>query len=129
MHRRVANQRRHHAHQVSSWVMKNCGSVVLEDLNVAGMVKNHHLARAISDAAMAEVGRQILYKAPWYGVGVTVADRFFASSKICSGFGAKKDRLDLSTRVYVCAHCDLVIDRDHNAGVNLARWAPALVST
>ncbi|NNN00704.1 MAG: IS200/IS605 family element transposase accessory protein TnpB [Acidimicrobiaceae bacterium] len=129
LHRRVANQRRHHAHQVSSWVMKNCGSVVLEDLNVAGMVKNHHLARAISDAAMGEVGRQIHYKAPWYGVNVTVADRFFASSKICSGCGAKKDRLDLSTRVYACEHCDLVIDRDHNAGVNLARWTPALVST
>ena len=128
LHRRVANQRRHYAHQVSSWVMKNCGSVVLEDLNVAGMVKNHHLARSISDAAMGEVGRQILYQAPWYGVEVTLADRFFASSKICSGCGTKKDRLELSTRVYVCVHCDLVIDRDHNAGVNLARWTRSVTT-
>ena len=122
MHRRVANQRRHHAHQVSAWVMKNCTSVVLEDLNVAGMVKNRRLAFAISDAAMGEVGRQILYKAPWYGVEVVVADRFFASSKTCSGCGAKKSELGLATRVYVCANCDLVIERDHNAAVNLARW-------
>lgn len=130
LHRRVANKRRHHVHQVSSWVMNNCAKVVLEDLNVAGMVKNHHLALALSDAAMGEVGRQILYKAPWYGVEVTVADRFFASSKTCSGCGEKKATLDLSTRVYVCEHCDLVIGRDHNAGVNLARWAPtALIST
>ncbi len=130
LHRRVANRRRHHAHQVTAWVMKNCTSVVLEDLNVAGMVRNHRLARSISDAAMGELGRQILYQAPWYGVEVTLADRFFASSKICSGCGAKKDRLDLSTRVYACAHCGLVIDRDHNAAVNLARWTPdANVST
>ncbi len=125
LHRRVANRRCHHAHQVTSWVMKNCTSVVLEDLNVTGMVKNHRLARSISDAAMGELGRQILYQAPWYGVEVALADRFFASSKICSGCGAKKDRLDLSTRVYDCAHCGLMIDRDHNAAVNLARWKPA----
>ncbi len=128
LHRRVANRRRHHAHQVTSWVTKNCTTVVLEDLNVAGMVRNHRLARSISDAAMGEVGRQILYQAPWYGVEVTFADRFFASSKICSGCGAKKDRLELSTRVYVCAHCDLVIDRDHNAGVNLARWTRSVTT-
>ena len=125
LHRRVANRRCHHAHQVTSWVMKNCTSVVLEDLNVTGMVKNHRLARSISDAAMGEVGRQILYQAPWYGVKVTLADRFFASSKICSGCGARKTELGLATRVYVCEHCDLVIDRDHNAAVNLARWTPA----
>lgn len=129
LHRRVANRRRHHAHQASSWVMKNCTKVVLEDLNVRGMVKNRRLALSISDAGMGEVGRQIHYKAPWYGVEVTVADRFFASSRICSGCAEKKAALDLSTRVYVCAHCDLVIDRDHNAGVNLARWQPQRVST
>ena len=128
-HRRVANRRRHHAHQVSAWVMRNCTTVVLEDLNVAGMVRNRHLARSLSDAALGEVGRQILYQAPWYGVEVTLADRFFASSKTCSGCGAGKTELGLATRVYVCAHCDLAIDRDHNAAVNLARWTPALVAT
>lgn len=124
LHRRVANKRRHHAHQVSSWVVMNCQTVVLEDLHVKGMVRNHHLARALSDAALGEVGRQITYKASWYNVEVVEADRFFASSKTCSGCGEKKDSLDLATRIYVCEHCDLVIDRDHNAAINLARWSP-----
>jgi putative transposase len=73
---------------------------------------------------MGELRRQIEYKAPWYGVEVVVASRFFASSKTCSGCGAVKSMLSLSERLYVCEYCDLTIDRDLNAAVNLARWTP-----
>ena len=98
--------------------------LVIEDLNVAGMVKNRHLSQSISDAAMAELSRQILYKATWHGVEVRVVDRFFPSSKTCSGCGLVKSDLDLSTRTYSCGTCGLVIDRDLNAAINLARWQP-----
>ncbi len=97
---------------------------VIEDLNVAGMVRNRHLARSISDAAMGELSRQLLYKARWHGVEVRVADRFFPSSKTCSGCGEVRNHLDLSTRTFECDVCGLVIDRDLNAAINLARWQP-----
>jgi putative transposase len=97
---------------------------VIEDLNVAGMVRNRRLAKSVSDAAMGELSRQLLYKARWHGVEVRVADRFFPSSKTCSGCGEVKKDLDLSTRTYSCENCGLVIDRDLNAAINLARWQP-----
>ena len=121
-HRKVANTRRHLAHQASRSLVNRCQVLVLEDLNVAGMVRNRHLARSISDAAMGELSRQLLYKAKWHGVEVRVADRFFPSSKTCSGCGEVKGDLDLSMRTYSCGDCGLVIDRDLNAAINLARW-------
>jgi putative transposase len=101
-----------------------CQVLAIEDLNVAGMVRNRHLTRSISDAAMGELSRQLLYKARWHGVEVRVADRFFPSSKTCSGCGEVRNDLDLSTRTYVCGACGLAIDRDLNAAINLARWRP-----
>jgi putative transposase len=121
-HRTVANTRRHLVHQASKALVERCQVLVIEDLNVAGMVRNRHLARAISDAAMGELFRQLLYKASWHGVEVRVADRFFPSSKTCSGCGEVKNNLDLSTRTYSCGSCSLVIERDLNAAINLARW-------
>jgi len=97
---------------------------VIEDLNVAGMVRNRRLAKSVSDAAMGELSRQFLYKARWHGVEVRVADRFFPSSKTCSGCGEVKKDLDLSTRTYSCENCGLVIDRDLNAAINLAAGNP-----
>ena len=123
-HRKVANTRRHLVHQASRSLVDRCQILVLEDLNVAGMVKNRTLARSLSDAAMGELSRQLLYKARWHGVEVRVADRFFPSSKMCSGCGVVKDDLDLSTRTYSCGACGLIIDRDLNAAINLARWRP-----
>ena len=128
-HRKVANTRRHLVHQASNALVNRCQILVLEDLNVAGMVRNRRLARSISDAAMGELSRQILYKARWHGVEVRVADRFFPSSKTCSDCGALKSDLDLSTRTYSCDACGLVIDRDLNAAINLARWQPQESST
>ena len=89
-YRKVANTRRHFVHQVSKTLVTRAQVLVIEDLNVAGMVKNRHLAKSISDAAMGELARQILYKAKWHSVEVRVADRFFPSSKICSGCGEVK---------------------------------------
>jgi putative transposase len=123
-HRKVANTRRYLVHQASRILVDQAQVLVIEDLNVAGMVRNRHLARSISDAAMGELSRQILYKARWHGVEVRIADRFFPSSKTCSGCGVVKNDLDLSTRTYSCETCGLVIDRDLNAAINLARWQP-----
>jgi putative transposase len=125
-HRKVALTRRHLVHQASTQLVRTCTTLVLEDLNVAGMARNRRLAKSISDAAMGELRRQIEYKAKWYGVEVILANQYFASSKTCSGCGEVKSRLDLSAKVYVCAVCDLSVDRDLNAAINLARWTPAV---
>ena len=127
-HRKVANARRHLVHQDSKTLVDRAQVLVIEDLNVAGMVRNRHLARSISDAAMGELSRQILYKARWHGVEVRVADRFFPSSKTCSGCGGLKNDLELSERTYSCGVCGLVLDRDLNAAINLARWQPKELS-
>jgi putative transposase len=97
--------------------------LTIEDLHVAGMVQLRSLARAVSDAGMGELARMVSYKAGWYGLQVTEADRWFPSSKTCSGCGNVKADLTLSDRTYRCESYGLVIDRDVNAAVNLARWA------
>jgi putative transposase len=104
-------------------LVKTHDRLVLEDLNVTGMVANHRLAAAISAAAWAELARQITYKQAWRGGQVVYADRWFASSKICSGCGHRKQVLALAERTYRCEACGLVIDRDLNAAANLATWA------
>ena len=123
-HRKVVNTRRHLVHQASRALVDRCQVLVIEDLNVAGMVRNRHLAKSIADAAMGELSRQILYKARWHCVEVRVADRFFPSSKTCSGCGEVRNDLDLSARTYSCEVCGLALDRDLNAAINLARWQP-----
>jgi putative transposase len=98
--------------------------VVIEDLNVNGMLQNHTLAGAVADVGMAEFGRQLTYKAAWAGSEIVVADRWYPSSKRCSGCGAVKEALDLSERTYECPNCGLVIERDLNAARNLVALAP-----
>ena len=98
-------------------------TIVIEDLNVMGMMKNHHLAQAISDSSMGELRRQIEYKAQWHGNEVLVADKWYPSSKMCSKCGAVKETLSLSERTYTCNVCGNVIDRDLNAALNLAALA------
>jgi transposase len=97
--------------------------VVLEDLNVDGMRRNRHLALAISDVGLGEFKRQMSYKTAWQGEAFLLADRWFPSTKLCSGCGHVKKGMDLSERVYVCDNCNLVIDRDLNAALNLAALA------
>ncbi len=93
------------------------------------MLSNRRLARVVSDAAFGKLRRQLAYKATWYGTELVVADRWFPSSKTCSGCGALHGDLTLSDRVYECGSCGLVLDRDVNAAVNLARYtAPSKTS-
>lgn len=125
LHYRIANIRRYSLHEISNYLTVKAKPevVVLEDLNVIGMLKNRHLSKAIADASFAELRRQLEYKCSWYGVGLVVADRFYPSSKTCSECGAKKPLLKLSERTFVCESCGAVIDRDFNASLNLQRLA------
>ena len=96
--------------------------VVIEDLNVSRMMKNHHLARSISNQRFANIRYQLTYKSEEEGIELIAADRFYPSSKICSHCGHKKVDLKLSDRTYVCSECGTVIDRDLNAAINLANY-------
>ncbi|WP_305093899.1 IS607 family element RNA-guided endonuclease TnpB [Prescottella sp. R16] len=123
LHTRVANQRRDYAHKFTSRLVDEFDTIAIEDLHVAGMVRNRRLARHIADAGWGEIRRQLDYKTSAAGVRLIVADRWFASSKTCSGCGTAKAKLMLSERTYACAACGLVLDRDHNAALNLAALA------
>jgi putative transposase len=120
---RVADQRRDAMHKATTGLVRQFETIVVEDLHVAGMLANHKLARHVADASFAEFRRQVEYKAAWSGGTVIVADRWSPSSKTCSGCGAVKAKLALSERTYCCTTCGLVVDRDLNAAVNLARLA------
>ena len=122
-HAKIANVRKHALHDVSYHVTAKTkpSTVVVEDLNVAGMLKNHCLAKAISDVSFGELRRQIEYKGQWYGVDVVVADRFYPSSKTCSGCGSKKPLLKLSERKFVCEKCGFVGHRDVVGATNILK--------
>ena len=119
LHARISNIRRDSIHKMTTAITKQASVIVIEDLNVAGMLRNHCLARSLSDASLGEIHRQLTYKSQWRGVELRTADRFYPSSKRCSGCGAVKTSLSLSERVYRCERCGLVIDRDLNAAINL----------
>jgi putative transposase len=120
LHTAVANARRDGLHKLTTRLVRTYGAVVIEDLNVAGMTRNRRLARHIAGVGMAELRRQIEYKAHWSGVHVHIADRWYPSSKTCSACGVVKAKLRLSERTFRCDACGLVLDRDLNAARNLA---------
>lgn len=122
-HARVANLRRDGLHKLTTRLTREHGTFVVEDLNVTGMLRNRRLARHIADAGFAEIRRQLGYKTGWNGGRLLVADRWYPSSKTCSGCGTVKTKLSLHERVYHCEACGLVLDRDHNAALNLAALA------
>ena len=128
IHASITNARKNLIHETTTMLTKNYDRIVVEDLNVKGMLKNHSLATHISDAAWGEFVRQLEYKASWYGSTVVRADRFFASTKTCSSCGAVKAKLPLEVRTYHCETCGLTLDRDHNAAINLARWTSQATS-
>lgn len=128
IHTRVANLRRNDTHQLTHRLVRDHDMIVIEDLHVRGMLRNRRLARHIAGAAWAEIRRQLTYKCEWAGVRLHVADRWFASSKTCSGCGTAKAKLALSERTYVCTACGLVLDRDVNAAKNLAALASEQVT-
>lgn len=119
LHFHIANIRKDALHKITSELTKTKSLIVLEDLNVSGMMKNHKLALSISDVGMYEFRRQLEYKCLLYNCELVFIDRFFPSSKKCSSCGHIKDDLKLSDRTYICEHCGLVIDRDLNAAINI----------
>jgi putative transposase len=119
IHARIGDIRQNHLHQLSTRLIRENQTIVVEDLNVRGMVKNHSLARAISDASWAELMRQLSYKAEWYGRKLVKVDRFFPSSKTCSACGHLLNKLPLRVRSWECPSCGATHDRDHNAARNI----------
>ena len=120
-HARVAHQRLDAIHKLTHYLATNYQDVVVEKLNVTGMMKNHHLAQALSDASFAEIRRQLTYKMLWHGGELWEADVFFPSSKRCHRCGTVKAKLSLSDRIFRCDNpdCLWVGDRDENAARNL----------
>jgi putative transposase len=121
IHAGVRHARKNLINETTSMLAKDYDVIVLEDLNVAGMVKNHSLAKHIQDAAWAEFARQLEYKTKWYGSTLVRVDQFYPSSKTCNQCGTVKATLSLDQRTYHCGACGLVLGRDLNAAINLAR--------
>ena len=121
-HARVVNVRNDNHHKATTAIAKSAGRVVVETLNVAGMVRNRRLARAIADAGMSGFLAKLDYKCGWYGAEYVKADRWYASSKLCAHCGWKNDDLTLSDREWWCSGCGILNNRDANAAMNLANW-------
>lgn len=119
LHAHVANQRLDAMHKLTTRLAETFSDISIEDLHVAGMVKNHHLAKSIMDAAFGEFRRQLEYKTTRSGARLHVVNRWYRSSKTCSGCGRVKAKLSLSERTYRCDSCGLVLDRDLNAAINI----------
>jgi putative transposase len=122
-HARIAHLRENALHQISAAISKRFGVVGAEDLALGAMGENRSLARALKDGALGKLRRQITYKVAWNGGRLVWVDRFYPSSKTCSGCGAVKETLGLGQRIYQCPRCGLSIDRDLNAAINLRNVA------
>lgn len=119
LYARISNIRKDFIHKLTTDLSRKNQTVAVEDLLVSGMVRNRKLARSISDSGWGEFRRQLEYKLKLYGGKLVVINRFFPSSKLCSGCGNKTDSLSLSTRTYVCEACGMSLDRDINAAINI----------
>jgi putative transposase len=128
-HALVARTRRDAMHKLTTRLATTYGAVVVEALNVAGMMRNRRLARAVTDAALSELRRMLAYKCAWYGSRLVEADRFYPSSKTCSHCGAVKEDLPLRERTFRCDACGFVLDRDENAARNLAALVAAVAGS
>ena len=122
IHRKLSNIRLNYIHQVTNMIVKTKPSrIVMEDLNIKGMMKNKHLSKAVAEQCLYDFKIKMKYKCEFYGIEFIEADRFYPSSKTCSHCGSIKKDLKLSDRVYKCS-CGLIIDRDYNASINLSRY-------
>jgi putative transposase len=120
VHARITNIRRDTLHKLTSRLACSHGTVVVEQLNVAGMLRNRRLARSIADASFGQINRMLTYKTNWYGSRLHVADRWFASTMTCSACSLVNAKLGLAERTFRCAGCGMVMDRDENAARSLA---------
>ena len=125
-HARVANIRKNALHQVTTRLARNKSAIVLEDLNVSGMMQNKHLAQSIAVVGLPEFRRQLQSKGKWYCCEVLLAERFFPSSKRCSQCGTVKDSLGLGQRTFHCENCGLALEHDWNAAINLEQLLTVL---
>jgi len=123
LHKRLDNIRTDYRHKITTEIVKTKPSqIVMESLNVSGMVKNRHLSKAIANQGFYEFKKMIEYKCEKYGIKFVEADTWYPSSKTCSKCGHIKQKLSLSERIYVCEDCGYEIDRDKNASINLSRY-------
>ena len=123
LHRKLANIRLNYNHQITTEIVKTKPSqIVIEDLNIKGMMKNRHLSKAIAEQSLYKFTQLLTYKCELYGIKLVKANRFFPSSKTCSECGCVKTTLKLSERVYKCEECGSEIDRDLNAAINLSNY-------
>jgi putative transposase len=118
IHARIADRRRDQLHKLTTGLVRDNQTIVIEDLAVANMVKNHALARAISDAAWRQLRTMLEYKAAWYGRQVIAVDRWYPSSKLCSACGLLAEQMPLNVRKWTC-RCGTTHDRDVNAALNI----------
>lgn len=126
-HKRIANRRLDYQHKVTTEIASTYRIIGVEDLNVAGMVRNHCLALSISDAGFGEIRRQLSYKSEWFGGILVEIDRFFPSSKLCRFCGCINSDLTLADRTWTC-DCGAVLDRDLNAALNIEGQALRIVA-
>jgi len=122
IHKHIADVRKDFMHKVTTKLCRETQVVVIENLNVAGILRNRKVARAVADVGMGMFRRFLEYKGPIFGCEIIVADRWFPSSKRCHGCDNVKKELDLSERTYTCEFCGLVCDRDKNAALNLEQY-------
>jgi putative transposase len=123
LHEKVANQRNDFYHKLTHRLINENQVIAIEDLNVKGMVRNHHLAQAISDASWGSFFQKLQYKAEWYGKTIIQIGRFEPSSKICSVCSHKNTDLKLKDRKWTCPSCSVEHDRDINAAINIKNFA------
>ena len=124
IHEKIANQRNDFLHKVSTQLINENQVIVIEDLKVSNMIKNHKLAKSIADVSWSEFRRMLEYKAEWYSREIIIAPSNYASSQLCSNCGNKSSQTkDLSCRTYICPVCGMIMDRDINASKNLLKLA------
>jgi putative transposase len=119
LHEKIKNQKQDFLHNITTKIINENQVIILEDLNVSGMLKNHNLAKSIQELGLGELRRQLEYKSLWYNRDIIFVDRWFPSSKTCSCCGWKNKSLSLKDREFICEDCGVVIDRDLNASINI----------
>lgn len=128
VHEKIANQRKDAIHKATTSAVRESQAIAVEDLNVEGMRRNRHLAKAVSDASMSEMIRQLAYKCAWYGRAFVKVGRFFPSSRTCSACGHMNPGVVLGVEKWTCPVCGAEHDRDFNAAVNIAREGARLLA-
>ena len=124
LHEKISNQRKDYLHKISHYIISENQVIVIEDLKVSNMIKNHKLAKSLANVSWFEFRRQLEYKSEWYGRELIIAPSNYASSQLCSNCGNKSSQTkDLSCRTYICPVCGMIMDRDINASKNLLKLA------